>query len=93
MRSDPVVPGPVTDGAAVFLIETDSISKIGPKQKKTPAQARKSLLEMGIITKAGALAEQYKAKSNRSELGGKSRRRKAVAKANATTAPGKTKVS
>jgi hypothetical protein len=34
VRADPVVPCPVTDGAAVFLIETDSISKIGPKVAK-----------------------------------------------------------
>jgi hypothetical protein len=63
------------------------------KQKKTPAQARKSLLEMGIITKAGALAEQYQAESDRSKAGGKSRRPKAVAKVNATTADARTKVS
>ncbi len=63
------------------------------RTKKTPAQARKSLLEMGIITKTGALAEQYKAKSKLAKTGGKSRTPKAVGKAKAATTQGKTKMS
>jgi hypothetical protein len=63
------------------------------RKKKTPAEARKSLFEMGIVTETGALAEHYTAKPKSAKTGGKSKTPKTIVKARVAKTHGQIKTS
>ncbi len=63
------------------------------RKKKTPAEARKSLFEIGIVTETGALAEHYRAKPKSARTGGKSKALKTSNKATAAKTNGPIKTS